>query len=117
MNMPHQTQSRSKRTLPENITIPGYEAYQVRIVRGEASFSTTFPWSNYRSTESALAAAVAWRDNLKAQLPAPGNGKNSSFNKEPMEGKKGYSRVGISRYIKTDYRRQGKPKYLVFAVN
>lgn len=104
------------RALPEHITIPGYDAYQVRIVRGYCEYSATFAWSRFASRQLALQAAVNWRDQLLAQLPAAGNGRGG-FRASPMANKRSFGRVGISRFMKTDHRRLGCPVYLVYGVN
>lgn len=104
------------RLLPDNITIPGYEAYQVRIVRGEHEYSATFAWSRFDSKELALQAALNWRDLLLARLPTAGNG-HGGFRTSPMPNKRSFGRVGITRYEKTDHRRSGCPRYLVYGVN
>lgn len=108
--------STNPRSLPENITIPGYEAYQVRIVRGGHEYSATFGWSRFGSNELALQAAVNWRDMMLARLPKAENGRGS-FRSSPMAHKLSFGRVGITRYEKKDRRRVGCPVYLVYGVN
>ncbi|WGK63452.1 hypothetical protein QAO71_16915 (plasmid) [Halopseudomonas sp. SMJS2] len=104
------------RLLPDNITIPSYDAYQVRIVRGDHEYSATFAWSRFDSNEQALHAAVNWRDQILAQLPDPGNGRGG-FRTSPMAHKRSFGRVGITRYLKKDRRRSGSPVYLVYGIN
>ncbi|SER40384.1 MULTISPECIES: hypothetical protein [Pseudomonas] len=104
------------RLLPDNITIPGYDAYQVRIMRGDYEYSATFAWSRFVSKEKALRAAVNWRDRMLAKLPNAGNGRGS-FRTSPMAHKRSVGRVGITRYLKKDRRRLGCPVYLVYGVN
>ncbi|CAI9912178.1 AP2/ERF domain-containing protein (plasmid) [Pseudomonas aeruginosa] len=108
--------SASPRLLPEYITIPGYDAYQVRIVRGAHGFSATFAWSRFSSQKIALQAAVEWRDLMLAKLPSAGNGRGG-FRTSPMPNKHSFGRVGITRYAKVDRRRLGSPVYLVYGVN
>ena len=105
-----------KRDLPDNITAPYAKFLQVRIVRAGHEFSSTFPFRNYSSPEEASADAEAWRDDLLSKLPPPENGRGS-FRRRPMKGKKSFNRVGITRYVKYDNRRAGRPGYLVFGVN
>lgn len=104
------------RALPDNITVPSYDAYQVRIVREGHEYSATFAWSRFETTEKAMHAAVSWRDKILSQLPAPGNGRGS-FRATPMANKRSFGRVGITRYQKKDRRRTGCPEYLVYGVN
>lgn len=104
------------RQLPEQITETNCQTYQVRIVRDGFEYSASFSWSIYGSKEIALQEAVVWRDKLLAKLPPAGNGRGS-FRREPMAHKRSHGRVGITRYIKRDYRRVGTPEYLVFGVN
>ncbi len=104
------------RSLPDNITIPNFKSYQVRIVRGDAEYSASFAWSRYETKKHALQEAVKWRDMMLAKLPPPENGKGS-FRRTAMAGKRTYGRVGITRYIRKDYRRDGDQQYLVFGVN
>lgn len=109
-------QTRLSRTLPDQITITNYEAYQVRIARDGDEYSASFTWTKYADQKAALQAAVEWRDRLLAILPPAVNGKGS-FRRKPMKGKVSWGRVGVTRYIKRDQRRPGRPKYLVFGVN
>lgn len=104
------------RLLPDNITIPGYDAYQVRIVRVDHEYSATFAWSRYVSQKLALQAAVNWRDLMLAHLPNAANGRGG-FRTSPMSHKRSFGRVGITRYPKVDRRRLGCPVYLVYGVN
>jgi len=104
------------RQLPDNIIKLGYEAYQVRIVRGDREYSATFAWSRFGSEALALQAAVNWRDTLLGQLPKAGNGRGG-FRAAPMLHKRSLGRVGITRYAKIDRRRPGCPVYLVYGVN
>ncbi|MCS7526914.1 hypothetical protein N0609_11430 [Pseudomonas aeruginosa] len=104
------------RDLPANITIPAFDAYQVRIVRDGHEYSATFAWSRYESKECALSAAIAWRDDLLAKLP-PAATTLGSYRSKPQKNKRSYNRVGISRYIGVDRRKLGAPGYLRFAVN
>jgi len=97
------------RPLPDNISIPGYDAYQVRIVRGEHEYSATFACSRLGSKDLALQAAVSWRDMMLAKLPPAGNG-HGGFRTSPMPNKRSLGRVGVTRYEKIDRRRQGIPK-------
>ncbi|WP_326430443.1 hypothetical protein VQ574_21085 (plasmid) [Stutzerimonas frequens] len=106
----------TRRLLPDNISIPGYEAYQVRIVRCNHEYSATFAWSRYGSKEQALEAAVLWRDMMLKQLPTAANGRGG-FRTAPMPHKRSCGRAGITRYQKVDNRRHGRPAYLVFGVN
>lgn len=104
------------RDLPSNITIPAFDAYQVRIVRDGREYSATFAWSRYGSTEEALSEAVAWRDALLAKLPSAAT-TLGSYRSTPQKNKRSYNRVGVSRYIGVDRRKTGAPGYLRFAVN
>lgn len=104
------------RNLPSNITIPSYDAYQVRIVRDGHEYSATFAWSRYGSQDQALSEAVAWREAMLAKLP-PAAISLGSFRHTPQKNKRSYNRVGISRYIGVDRRKLGAPGYLRFAVN
>lgn len=104
------------RALPANITIPGYETYQVRIVRDDHEYSASFAWSRFASKEIALNEAVNWRDKMLTQLPSAKNGRGG-FRSAPMEHKRTFGRVGITRYQKVDRRRLGCPVYLVYGVN
>lgn len=104
------------RVLPDNITVPSHEAYQVRIVREGHEYSATFAWSRFETREDALQAAVNWRDKILKQLPEPANGRGG-FRTSPMPNKRSFGRVGITRYLKIDRRRAGCPKYLVYGVN
>lgn len=104
------------RDLPSNITIPAFDAYQVRIVRDGHEYSATFAWARYGSKDRALSEAVAWRDRMLAKLP-PAATTIGSFRVTPQKNKRSYNRVGISRYIGVDRRKLGAPGYLRFAVN
>lgn len=104
------------RDLPTNITIPAFEAYQVRIVREGHEYSATFAWSRYESKEQALVSAVAWRDRMLGSLPTAAT-ELGSFRSAPQKNKRSYNRVGITRYIGVDGRKVGAPGYLRFAVN
>lgn len=104
------------RDLPANITIPAFDAYQVRIVRDGHEYSATFAWSRYESKGCALNAAIAWRDGLLAKLPSAAT-TLGSYRSTPQSNKRSYNRVGISRYIGVDRRKLGSPGYLRFAVN
>lgn len=104
------------RDLPSNITIPTFDAYQVRIVRDGHEYSATFAWSRYGSKASALEEAVMWRDAMLARLPHAATSLGS-FRCAPQKNKRSYNRVGISRYVGVDRRKLGSPGYLRFAVN
>ncbi len=104
------------RDLPSNITIPAFDAYQVRIVREGHEYSATFAWARYGSKDRALSEAVAWRDRMLAKLP-PAATTIGSFRVTSQKNKRSYNRVGISRYIGVDRRKLGAPGYLRFAVN
>lgn len=104
------------RDLPSNITIPSFDAYQVRIVREGREYSATFAWSRYGTKAKALEEAVAWRDDMLSRLPSAAT-ELGSFRSTPQKNKRSYNRVGISRYIGVDRRKLGSPGYLRFAVN
>jgi hypothetical protein len=104
------------RDLPENISIPGYDSYQVRIARNGHEYSSTFHWARFGGKERALQSAVKWRDQMISQLPAAENGRGS-FRTSPMAHKYTFGRVGITKYPKKDRRRTGQPAYLVYGVN
>lgn len=104
------------RDLPSNITIPSFDAYQVRIVRDGHEYSATFAWSRYGSKDQALREAVVWRDAMLARLP-PAATSLGSFRRTAQKNKRSYGRVGITRYIGVDRRKVGSPGYLRFAVN
>lgn len=104
------------RALPAHITIPNWDAYQVRIVRDGVEHSKSFSLNAYSSNSLALDAAVAWRDAKLADLPAAQNEKGKT-RRQPLPHKRSWNRVGITRYFRGDLRKQGNPKYLTFGVN
>ncbi len=110
------TAYRPNRALPAHITQPNFNGYQVRIVRSAYEHSRTFSWTTYGGETKALAAAVAWRDNLLKQLPPAENDKGA-FRRSPLRHKTSWGRVGITRYLRIDRRKMGQPRYLTFGVN
>lgn len=107
---------KQNRSLPAHITIPNWDAYQVRIVRNGREYSASFSWNMYGTEKAALAHAVKWRDTILAALPPSGN-ERGQFRTKPLSHKQSWGRVGITRYITADARKAGRPEYLRFGVN
>ena len=104
------------RTLPAHVTIPNWDAYQVRIVRDGHEYSASFAWSLYGGKSKALSEATRWRDKMLAALPPAGNVKGA-FRTQPLSNKWTWGRVGVTRYVSADARKNGRPEYLRFGVN
>lgn len=104
------------RKLPDQITIPNWNAYQVRIVRNGHEYSASFSWSHYGGTRKALSAAVKWRDSMMIGLPPAGNA-TGGFRQSPLSHKSTWGRVGVTCYTHVDKRKAGHPEYLRFGVN
>ena len=107
---------RPGRALPAHVTIPNWDSFQVRISRDGVEHSASFAWNAYSDQRAALAAAVQWRDARLAELPPAENLKGSTRTK-PLKHKTTWGQVGVTRYFRTDARKQGKPLYLTFGVN
>lgn len=107
---------REGRALPEHVTIPNWDAYQVRIVRDGHELSASFGWNLYGGKRSALRETVRWRDRMLAVLPPAGNAKGG-FRRAPLANKRTWERVGVTRYVSADRRRPGQLVYLRFGVN
>jgi len=99
--------------LPKHVTIPNWDAYQVRIVRGGREYSASFAWSK-QGERPALAEAVKWRDAKLAELAA--EKAKRAFLKPPVtkrnKSKQSWDRVGITR----SYRKIERWQYLRFSV-
>lgn len=106
---------RSDRDLPAHVTIPNWNAYQVRIVRNEVEYSKSFPWSR-AGQAAALEAAVMWREAQLAALGPAWNDKGG-LRRKPLRHKKSGYPVGITCYLRSDRRKSGDPLYLTFGVN
>lgn len=101
------------RSLPAHVTIPNWNAYQVRIVRDGVEHSKSFSWTHYAGESKALVAAVQWRDAKLAELGMP----LSTLRKTPLRHKKSGCPAGITAYYRVDKRREGLPQYLTYGVN
>lgn len=104
------------RPLPDNITLTNSGSYQVRIVRAGNEMSASFSIRRNGGDKAAIAAAVVWRDMMLKQLPMPMSGRGG-FRTASQSNKRSYQRVGLSRHLVTDHRRENSPKYLRFGVN
>ena len=103
------------RNLPKHITIPNSNSYQVRITKNSIEYSLSFSWTEYESKKKALSAAVMWRDMKLKEL-----GRSlvrNDLRTRVLSNKKTKLPVGITRYYRTDKRRQNRPQYMVFGVN
>ena len=101
------------RILPAHITIPNWDAYQVRIVRNGEEHSESFSWRAHAGESAALEAAVEWRDKKLAEL----GGSTASLRDKPASNKKSGCPAGITAYLRADHRREGIPQYLTYGVN
>lgn len=107
---------KENRSLPAHITIPNWDAYQVRIVREGAEYSASFSWRIFRGKRNALSEAVKWRDRMLQALP-PASNEKGVFRTSPLSHKMSWGRVGVTRYVSADKRKSGRPLYLRFGVN
>lgn len=92
------------------------EVFIVRITRQSKEHTRSFRFGKTGNKAKAYADAIVWRNITLSSLPKPGNGKGS-YKESCMAHKQSVMRSGISRYLRSDYRRTGQPKYLCFGVN
>lgn len=76
-----------KYKLPKHVSLPNWDAFEVRIWRAEKIYYKSFPFPQYATVQNALDAAVEWRDFiLKGIRGSDPNGvKRSTYSKRERE--------------------------------
>lgn len=105
-----------QRPYPGQVTRINCHSFQVRIVRDGVEHSSCFSWTKHGGQGAAMRAAVDWRDSQLKELPAAGNALGS-YRVHPLPHKRSGERVGVTRYVRRDRRKQGCPEYLTFGAN
>lgn len=73
-----------KHNLPRYISLPNWNAFVVKFARNGNRYYKSFSFSEFKSTDEALGAAVAWRDRVLNELQGgdPEGVRRSTYEKK-----------------------------------
>ncbi len=94
-----------KHNLPRYISLPNWNAFAVKFSKSGKRYYKSFSFSDFKSTDEALGAAVAWRDRVLSELQG---GDPEGVTRSTYE-KKGTSYLRFVVSVQ-EYGKRGKTK-------